>query len=109
MTEPTQEQIKEFWEWCEVEKILQAEYSPLDEVIRQPHYEYPPIDLNNLFKYAIPLLEWYSIHVVEDGTGNKLINAAAQLKAGDKPKFSIDKDPADALFWAIYEVIKGVR
>lgn len=62
--QPTQEQIKEFWEWCGF-KFIHEDYTP----IHTAELQYPDghleewngwgdlLDLNNLFKYAVPALK----------------------------------------------------
>uniref|UniRef100_A0A6M3L2Q5 Uncharacterized protein n=1 Tax=viral metagenome TaxID=1070528 RepID=A0A6M3L2Q5_9ZZZZ len=82
---PTNKQIKEFWE----------KLSPTPDDWRM--YEiwlysgYPPIDLNNLFKYAVPKLDQ-----------SRYYKALSSIFYYD----AIKEDPALALFWAIYQVIK---
>src|SRR3990167_6093026 len=53
--ELTQEQINEFWEWCEIEP---------ERVFEQPawghgayYLKYPVLDLNSLFEHAVPKLQ----------------------------------------------------
>ena len=104
MTEPTQEQIKELWGWCEFKFKLSASENPhywIDPFGRAMA-KLPPIDLNNLFKYAVPK----RIRQYEDkgehtaSVWNKLfITWVHSMVEGNS-------DPALALFWAIWEVIK---
>lgn len=54
--EPTQEQIKEFWERCGIEIAKFTDRIPLER-IGEGGYMAHPIDLNNLFEYAVPKLE----------------------------------------------------
>ena len=53
---PTEAQIKEFWEWCgfveEYEAGTNAWWVKAPD--SRGDVNYPPIDLNNLFKYAVP-------------------------------------------------------
>jgi len=112
LNEPTEAQIKELWEWCGLqEEIYQESHVWYDSQGRWVYqgYEltYPPIDLNNLWRYAVPKLAWYSISIIDDGSGKMLVLVCVQLKAGDKPRTAINKDLAPALFWAIWEVIHG--
>lgn len=82
MNEPTEEQIKRFWKhfgW-QIEADIDG-------------FKLPEIDLNNIFKYAVPFLkesceEWWDVIVewAKDITGN------------------YEKDTI-ALFNAIYKVI----
>ena len=104
MNEPTEEQIKKFWEWCGFNLTCYSHYLAwfinnkcLYSEVREydnPIDKLPPIDLNNLFKWAVPTLkdtceEWWSVIVewAKDITGN------------------YEKDTL-ALFWAINKVIK---
>lgn len=120
MKEPTKEQLKEFWEWCgeHVHDFSSEDYGLLGEVDCKTcgksnlaydddsghmwHYigELPhPLDLNNLFKYAVPKLDF--AYIEWDGTHY-------ECDASMGEKFSIrtsSKDPALALFQAMWEVI----
>jgi len=59
---PTQEQIKEFWEWCGFRHFVETKYSrsvekweyPKPYGVKRDRSYLPDIDLNNLFKYAVP-------------------------------------------------------
>ena len=108
--EPTQEQIKEFWEWCEWKQLppqsksFHYEWgkkvmdwsSPIPDENWKTYSSLPNINLNNLFKYAVP----------------KLIEKLAWGRYVDLMKKWLDdilfesKDPALTLFWTIWEVIK---
>jgi hypothetical protein len=114
--EPSKEQIKEFWEWCGFKKLD----NPTADVKWAYCYpdgnlysfkSFPPIDLNNLFKWAVPKL------INKDGQGGVafrqypdglmcVIALESQTGFDEHKIFRADKDPALALFWAIYKVIK---
>jgi len=136
MNEPTDEQIKEFWEWCglhycqyinkvtgttECSNGLPMPYGWILPKAMGIRLGELPIDLNNLFKYAVPKLFTWSIGknwelqsdftIKENG-----IKASVDLKPIDpnkydtiKPSEAISNDPTLALFWAIYEVSKGTK
>ncbi len=94
-----QEQIKEFWEWCGLTEKLETGDTYhcwyKDEVLVFQYYHFmDSVDLNNLFKYAVPKLDEYSAPSVEYAMG-KFCEAIYK-----------HQDPALALFWAIWEVIK---
>ena len=113
---PTKEQVKKFWEWCGFQKIE----NPLEMLLwiylaPDKNYlslkGYPEIDLDHLgliFKYAVPKLKILGydclISTSEDFYECEICDSRfppvkqAQLKQ--------DKDPALALFWAIYKVIE---
>ena len=105
MKEPTEAQIKEFWEWCGFERLPEGKkgfhfHNPYGLLIWKPpdatewyhtQTHLPRIDLNNLFKYAVPK--------VEKDRLNDILVAWAYTVAYLK-----EQDPALALFWAIWEV-----
>ena len=104
MKEPTQEQIKEFWG-----RIADKYETFGDDTHR--HYMFngewyegsgvptgsgnPPIDLNNLFKYAVPKIKEKGILVLVNMLVEWLMDYIYR-----------GKDPALALFWAIWRVVK---
>ncbi len=123
-TQPTKEQIKEFWErygfrlFNDDDHKIVRQYSawwigkwclPLGK----GKYEYfkdglPPIDLNNLFKYAVPKL-------IDNYGGILLVLPQRDIKSWeckilntprDEATFGYGEDPALALFRALYSVLK---
>jgi putative transposon-encoded protein len=114
---PSQEQIKEFWKWCGFKHHTFPEHWKLGNIeIEGARWitpdgnaaiiDTPNIDLNNLFKYAIPLILkqlgkqfippfmklcqlWYDKLVTLYGDSDKIEHANI------------------ALFWVIWEVIHG--
>ena len=101
--ELTQEQVKEFWEQCEVK----FDWHPQ---VTRPAYQTPggewhfgklPIDLNNLFQYAVP-------------KAVRIIMEKHNLNEFFARRFLLslwlsywDEDPAPALSQAIYEALGG--
>ena len=73
MTEPTQEQIKEFWEWCgftyrhaEIVDASACKIFITSSYFNGIETQIPDANLNNLFEYAIPQIakeyhNWKSI------------------------------------------------
>ena len=126
--QPTDEQIKEFWEWCGFSRRLpegRAGYhweqcvkvmnwmSPDYKEIYKSMSFLPPIDLNNLFKWAVPKViasgHWLGMITIQMSIGTQYTFAIYVEKYKDKAEHEgRDKDPALALFWAIWEVIKEV-
>ena len=110
MDKPTEAQIKELWERCGfVNEITRSpslsgfggddvyNWTRPDKVIHSK--KLPTIDLNNLFKYAVPKLQdlrWVKFY----------FDGECELRIGNRGITGVDDDPALALFWAIYEVIK---
>ena len=98
--EPTQEQIKEFWEWCGIKEIISKALWRYERYKETNHWwgapngrkykELPPLDLNNLFEYAVPKLK----QLFPAGTIPKALLSWVETK----------DDTALALFWAIWEV-----
>jgi hypothetical protein len=108
--QPTQEQIQKFWEWCgrfqsKDQKDTGWWIYPNGEII----HGLPVIDLNNLFKYAVPKLKFPYIDFDLSFTdGSALVSVQEYSdKASDLGRVEAKaKDPALALFWAINEVTK---
>ena len=98
MIEPTQEQINELWEWCGFRTDKDPLWWVNDEVAIPKHLF--NVDLNNLFKYAVPKFEQCCIESMGGG------HYGARVSLGDTLGQGEGKDPALALFWAIYEVMK---
>ena len=106
MKEPTQEQIKKFWEWCGFRQLQWAKigwhYEQTKKVMNWTHdlLEYgsldflPRIDLDNLFKYAVPQRSAFQIRTI-------LMDWVEEILLLDK--FD-DKECALALFWVLDKV-----
>ena len=103
--EPTPEQIKEFWEWC---GFKQGETFTSGMLTGQTHWDYPdgsgdiklpPIDLNSLFEYAVPKA---TEKIGRHHTAMLLENWAMAVPYEKE-------DPALALFWALWAVMKEAK
>jgi len=120
MNKPTQEQIKEFWEWCGLYKDLATDGERhwfKDEEIVSPvdNNGDPTIDLNNLFEWAVPKLEQQKFRMMITYNNIRRPNreymyrvSFCKFKTNSWGK-AYDEDPALALFWAIWKVIKGQK
>jgi len=112
--QPTSEQNKEFWFKLGYRLDNVGWYVPFKESAVADYYigytTEMPIDLNNLFKYAVPKL-------FKDGQGGvefryypaRLVCVlTTECEAGfdETETYSGEFDPTLALFWAIYEIIK---
>ena len=95
---PTQEQIKEFWEGCGWEWWEKGEIWCYGGEMRCINL--PPIDLNSLFGYAVPKLDAITMGFQYGFEANW------RVKKKGTWYYAKDLDPALALFWAIYEVTK---
>jgi hypothetical protein len=98
---PSKEQIKEFWEWC---GLTQNHWTK--EWFVNPHTRAEPqpvLDLNNLFKYAVPKLHTVRLEYDYFEQGKQF----GVSTAGNRTTYARANDPALALFWAIWEVIHG--
>ena len=101
----TRERIQKFWEWCGLSK--RGGYWWYDSSGKHLTSEVPPIDLNNLFKYAVPkLLEREGCEVAltkypdeDHWNGCLWTNVEPFIDINEE-----DKDPATALFLAIEKV-----
>ena len=100
---PTKEQIKEFWEWCGQKQYTFAPQFNRDGYLGKPYTtELPPIDLNNLFKYAVPIIcSSVKLELFSDGEWE-----AQVCNKDNRVEYKSDNDPALALFWAV-EAIKN--
>ena len=102
---PTEEQQREFWEWCGFKKLY-----PWDNLYTLPNSDNTSIwvdmrdmelDLNNLFKWAVPKF-------ISKEAKNDL--ATYPIRAWNKlfrlwyEEMKTTKDPALALFRAIYTI-----
>ena len=112
MDKPTDEQIQFVWERCgfkETRKVLYCNKDKtayrawLDPDGNKDHWTYstPPIDLNNLFKYAVPKLEPPDFSFYQTNDGEWIVSLYHEVITIK------DKDPALALFWAIYKAFGG--
>ena len=92
MGKPTEEQIKKLWEWCGIKTKVRVG----DKANTHKATICFPIDLNNLFEYAVPKLS------------SKMAKYKVMylLKDWVEAITIFDKDPALALFWAIWEVME---
>ncbi len=109
MNEPTQVQVREFWEGygVEVEEDVYHGDFPDQEGYETIVYLPKPIDLNNLFKYAVPIaIEIIMTKIFKNISLEKAREAFLMfwLKEWDR-----SEDPALALFWALDKVRKEVR
>lgn len=109
---PTDSEIREFLEWCGFEEIVN--YNNYNHLYwKAPDgWEYPiipVIDLNNLFKYAVPKVRYISL-VKPDGKSTYSASARNGVGiVGDVGYCFDNEDPADTVFWAIHKVMKGVK
>jgi len=105
---PTEEQIREFWKRCGVKPTkLKTGVNYHGTPIPYTATLYPPIDLNNLFKYAVPKLSnEATFDRVEISLPTGKMEFWVKLVARHQSVVEKDKDPALALFWAIYKVIE---
>jgi len=108
---PTNEQLKSFWEACGFKQVSRfgGSLSQATEYLwlypEDKHYkDLPPIDLNNLFKWAVPKLQYQvNLKNIRDGWFCMLFNSDRE-----PPRIeAIDEDPALALFWVCYKVLVG--
>jgi hypothetical protein len=107
---PTQAQLKKFWEWCGFKQLpTYRTYLLGDE-----HFTLlPDLDLNNLFKYAVPRLSHSRriIFNIHNGINNRIPKTITEgwivdIESNEFSYLGADYDPALALFWAIYKLIE---
>ncbi len=99
---PTKEQEQELWIWCGFELWQGSLYwYPDDTGARRLPNLYSIEAMGNLFKYAVPKLE--------DGIDirfSKFDDTEWFVRLENQVMTTEDEDPALALFWACYEVMK---
>lgn len=117
MDEPTKEQVREFWECCGFQQlpvgnknyhfeatVKTMDWQSPDGTSLMPYL--PRIDLNSLFKYAVPKLEnpLIVLHLQEEAWLCQVYHAEEE---GKPYKVGVigDKDLTLSLFWAIYSVL----
>ena len=94
MSEPTQEQRKKLWEKCGFRHQVEDWYEePNGDIV-----QLPPIDLNNLFKYAVPNFKYCDLTKPEHKGFNGMW--LSQVRDDKGSYHAEDKDPALALFHA---------
>jgi len=118
---PNGEQAKKFWKKFgfsqeRVKGVYDIGYSNMWKNDKGYwHSALPPITLDNLFKYAVPKLEGVGISRKFETRGERIVpteywSAIVTEKPEGRDIFATmqgvatDKDPALALFWAIYSV-----
>ena len=115
MKEPTDEQLREFWEWCGLdieecgsgEKLGELFGTDVIDSYIIVHYPdggngryLPATDLNNLFRWAVPkVFERLSANAEKVA----FINDAVCDSIANECTITL------ALFWAIWEVIQNER
>ena len=87
----TEEQIKEFWEWCGFKDWRQFQVTYPDGF---PH-DKPELDLNSLFEWAVPNL----VSIRGKHEAYLIVSGALSKSMLEGVTFEF------ALFWAIYKVI----
>ena len=122
MNKPTDKQIKKLWEWCgfkhgvpfpelakrkdipHPERFLKEQWY-IHKGFANTEYPYcgsePIVDLNNLFKYAVPKVRYFSMFY------DSKLKFLVSVDGGEETGVATAEgnDPALALFWSIQEVI----
>jgi len=112
---PTDKQKQWLWEQCgwEYDSEFDYWYPPGSPKVRGFYITYRSfemdIDLNNLFKYAVPKVHDISLIKLNrfQSEWQTAYRAQARLAGKKAPNPIEDKGPAIALFWAIYKALGG--
>ena len=108
MNEISQERLERFWEWCGMRrrrtyKSLEPHDRGTDKWVLGKYYgvDPPDLDLNNLFKWAVPKAVQEGIHSFE------FLYDEGRVRCFMSPlsNWTVHKDPATALFLAIEKLI----
>ena len=107
---PTKEQTKGFWEWCGLkylEPLSLKNGGVLCGFDSKIGVAFVRVDLNSLFKYAVPklALKILMMETYKDGFEFCILS---EETSGDI-WVGRDKDPALALFWAIWKVFQSEK
>ena len=109
---PTDKQIKKLWGWCGIKPLYPSGEIWIDDtrtVVANKGNEPPSINLNNLFKHAAPRILRMDYDIRLYSAVNQYFAQILQERIDLVPVaesiYGTD-DPALALFWAIYKVIK---
>ncbi len=104
---PTDEQKLAFLKWCEVYDVRDDQYDfSLAKGGGYTSVKWVEFDLNFLFKYAVPKLCEMGCMVDLSVSPNKKCTSQVIPRRTNQSTYGESEDPALALFWAIWEVIK---
>ena len=109
---PTKEQEHWFWEQCGLNTLYPSGEFPIwidstNMVVPTSGAKSPPIDPNNLLRYAVPELRKRGILINLSLRETTIAKVYSEFELHKVISFRADKDPAIALFWAIYKVLGG--
>ncbi len=114
---PTKEELNEFWKWCGFNYRQLTWLDTLHTRFEQEGWIYPDgtmgstpeklfnlptLDLNSLFKWAVPKLEHWHIQKTYKEFRREQVYVAVQGQLGDRFSNYWGDNPALALFWAIW-------
>jgi len=120
---PSSEQRQWFWEQCGFRIETEVKYGRSVHYWIYPHKHTsdllfgtkrtssaPSIDLNNLFKYAVPKLIYFSLAKMEKGYQGKHWISEARVERDGRRYYGegLADNPEDASFEAIYKAL-GVK
>lgn len=118
---PTEQQVERLWKWCGFKRLPQGKAGYHWEQCAKVMNWMPPgstetyhsmanlpiIDLENLFQWAVPKLPAYDGIEFWESTDGWVCHIV--LDHAGTNETGIDKNPALALFWAIYKVFHDVN
>ena len=99
MDKPTEAQIKEFWERCGFKRVNWKGWRGWEYPDLGATTELPSIDLNNLFKYAVPKA---IAELIMTGIGTR--NSWGKLLKVWMDFYFEGIELESALFWALWQV-----
>ena len=109
--EPTQEQIKKLWIWCNpsifryIEPSEQSKERAKGTIFNAYPVTFPPITPDNLFKWAVPKLDYFSLVKPEHPFYKK--HWLCEARTIRRVSMVENANPVLASFYAIMEVIDG--
>lgn len=108
MNEPTHAEIKELWELVGFEfEYAWSDYQPYKDPSGVIQHHGTPIDLNNLFKWAVPKVYDMEIRKLNrfDGECQTAYSVRVRLARKCWMMEVRDKELKWAMFWAYYKVL----
>ncbi len=100
MDKPTESETKELWEWCGRKNVIFVDGLCMHDNSKG-HRTWLHLDLNNLFKYAVP-----KVIAILMGRWNTSERMAYEMLF---EKWLAKGFDALALFWVLYPVLKEER
>jgi hypothetical protein len=107
--EPTEKQLKKFWEWCGFkitkQKVLSANHTYVvctSSWFNGVEQSLPDLDLNNIFKYAVPKIKHFMLCDWREQFSCNVYTHTSDIPEEDicERYPAVEDTPVLAFFWA---------